>query len=318
VTRRIALIGVGPMAALHVPAIRSTGRLEVVSCASRSLERARAFAQEHGIARGRLVDEVLAQPEADALWLVAPAAAMADVAASAAACGVPLFLEKPVGLSVAESETAARAVDVPHMVGLNRRFYEVLQRGRDLLLEAGGARFLEVHMPEDVRPLVDVHDDRVIAAWPFANSIHLIDLFRFLGGEVIRIRSANRPGDPTERGYASLLELEGGARGAYHAQWFAPGRWRVAAYAEGLSITFAPIERGLVQRFGEPARELEPEGPDREIKAGLAGQALAFARLLETGQLPPDAVDLDDYCRSVRLVASLTGAAGGAPAPETD
>lgn len=305
---RIALLGVGPMAALHAKAIALLDDAKIVSVASRDPAKARAFADQHGIAAARHTDDLLVDPQADALWLVAPCDVMAPLAERAAATGLPLFLEKPVGLSAAETDAVAAKVTVPTMVGLNRRYYEVIQAARAIVRQAGGLRAMEIHMPEDLtRVPAGKHADQTLDQWQFANSVHLLDLFRFFGGEVGDIKTMNRVQGRLDRGYNALLSLESGAVGQYNAQWYAPGGWRVALYADDVMVELKPVEKATVYRRGAEVQVLEPTGPDAHLKAGLYGQARAFAALL-SGRADPDRADLAEYARSVRLVDRLTQA----------
>ena len=306
-TCKIAMIGVGPMAAQHAACLRHVPGVEVVSCASRSAEKAAAFAQQHGIAEPRLFDDVMRAPQADAIWVVLPCDLMAPMAIQLAHHGLPMFLEKPVGLSPVETRQVAERVDVPNMVGLNRRFYEVIVRGREMITAAGGARAIEVHMPEDLtRVPAGAHKDMTLANWQYANSVHLLDLFRYFGGEVSHVTAENRIASNADRSYNALLSFETGARGLYNAQWYAPGGWRVSVYADDLSITFQPIEQANVMRRGSAPEIIRPSGPDAEFKAGLFGQAAAFRDLVQSGKLSENAADLADYLKSVELVDKLT------------
>ena len=311
----IGMIGVGPMAALHAAAIAAAPGVRLAACASRDPAKAEAFAARCG-GRPTTVDALLDRPDVDALWVVAPADAMAEVAVRAAATGLPLFLEKPVGLDPAETAAAAAAVAVPTMVGLNRRFYEVLRAGRDRIEAAGGLRFIEVHMPEDIAPLAGRYQGKALHNWQFGNSVHLIDLFRFFAGEPVSVTAEPETRGFADRSYLATLRFAGGARGLYSAQWFAPGPWRLVLHADGLSIEYAPIERGVaISAPGRRREEILPLGPDREIKAGLTGQAEAFGRLVATGAPAEGAADLADYLRTVALVAAVTGYASDQDAP---
>jgi len=296
------------MAGLHVRAIGEVEGLKVASCMSRSLERAQAFAARHGIERPRTLEDFRRDPGVDALWVVAPADAMADAAIQLSGLGLPMFLEKPVGLDPGETRRARERIAVPNMVGLNRRFYEVVQHGVELAQAAGGVRAIEVHMPEDVGPDAPANAPAIQAQWQFANSVHLVDLFRLFGGEVAEISSMNAVRSQADRSFASLLRFEGGATGIYNAQWFAPGPWRVTVYADDLCLIYQPIEQLTVVRRPRLTEVVTPRGADTRAKPGLAGQAAAFRDLVRTGRLPPAAVDLADYERSVALVDALTRA----------
>lgn len=302
----IALIGTGPVAALHAQAIARVPGLRLASCAARHRDRAEAFAAAHGIPRARLFDEVAARPEADALWVVVPSRAMAEVACTLAPLGLPMFLEKPVGLTPAETAEARERVRVPHMVGLNRRFYEVIGRSRRLIEEAGGLRAIEIHLPENPRAAQHRFGEKELTTWAYGNSIHMLDLFRFLAGEVAQLHALNVERSWWDRGYSAVMSFEGGARGMLNAQWYAPGPWRLALYAEDLMIVHQPVEQATVLRPGRDAETIRPEGPDATLKSGFHGQAEAFARLLRGAAPDPRAADLAEYMRSVELVSRLT------------
>ena len=303
---RLALIGVGPMASLHAQAIAEVDGLAIDYCVSRGRDRALDFAARHGLARGRALADLDGGAEVDALWVVAPADAMASVAVELSRFGLPMFLEKPVGLSLDETRAAREAIAVPTMVGLNRRFYEVIARGRELALAAGGVRAIEVHMPEDLTGGAGVNAPAIKAQWPFANSVHLIDLFRAFGGETASVTSVNAVASVEDRSYASLIRFKAGASGLYNAQWYAPGGWRVAVYAQDLTLIYQPIEQLTVIRRPRVTEVIAPTGPDARFKPGLFGQAEAFRDLVRTGVRHPMAADLADYERSVALVDALT------------
>lgn len=302
----IAMIGVGPMGALHAQVLTVLPGVRVVSCASRDLAKAQAFAARFGIPNARLIDDVAIDPQADALWIVAPCDAMAGLAARFATLGLPMFLEKPVGLSAAETAAVAQVVTVPNMVGLNRRFYGVIGRARDMVAQAGGVRGVEVHMPEDLSRPTPTHAAITRRQWQFANSVHLVDLFRFFGGEVARVTTDNVVKDEADRSYNALLAFENGARGLYNAQWYAPGGWRVAVYGDGVAAVLQPLEKPTFLRRGQQPELIEATGADASFKPGLYGQAEAFAQLVLTGIRHPAAADLAEYARSVALVEQLT------------
>jgi len=308
-TIRLGLIGVGPMAKLHAAAFGRVPGVEIAKCASRSLDKAKAFAAENGVAQGVTYDAMLADPEVDGLIVVTPAAQMLDVSLEAAATGLPLFMEKPVGLDPDETRKAAEAITQPNMVGLNRRFYEVLRAGKKIVDEAGGARFIEIHMPEDIRAVEHLYQGKALHNWQYGNSVHLIDLFRFFGGEAAKATPHTTQRDWWDRSYCGIVDFESGARGIYNAQWYAPGPWRISVYARDVAIYFAPIEKGLVMRMpGRQTSELLPEGNDASLKAGFYGQAEAFVDLLRNGRMAEGAADLKDYLRSVELIRDLTAA----------
>ncbi|WP_274626310.1 Gfo/Idh/MocA family protein [Arvimicrobium flavum] len=304
---RLGFIGAGPIAAQHATAFAAIDGVRLGVCASRSLENAERFRAEHGFAEARTIADFLAKPDVDAIVVVVPAIHMAEVSLLAARTGLPLLMEKPVGMSLEETRNAAALITQPNMVALNRRHYEVIAEGKRLLDEAGGARFVEVHMPEDIKALAGRYGEETLKAWHFGNSVHLIDLFRFFAGEANSVQTNNSVANWWDRSYSGLVDFASGARGLYNAQWYAPGPWRVTAYADNLCIVYAPIEEALVIRSpGRQRSEIRASGPDTRFKPGFFGQALAFVETVRTGMVPAGSADLADYLKSVELIDRLT------------
>jgi predicted dehydrogenase len=304
---RIGLIGSGPIAALHAAAFRALDGVELTICASRSYENAERFRAMHGFREARTIDSLLDSPDVDGLVVVVPAISMAEVATRAAATGLPLLMEKPVGMSLAETQRVSALVTQPNIVGLNRRFYEVLQKGKRMVDDAGGVRFIEVHMPEDTKALESRYDRATLDAWHFGNSIHLVDLFRYFGGEVSNVTTNNEVHNHWDRSYSSLISFESGARGVFNAQWYAPGPWRVAVYADDLCLMFAPIEQGVaISSPGRRREDIIATGPDTKFKPGFHGQARAFVSLIGGSEETGPAADLKDYLGSVDLMDKLS------------
>ncbi|MEQ8963953.1 MAG: Gfo/Idh/MocA family oxidoreductase, partial [Coleofasciculus sp. C2-GNP5-27] len=287
----------------HVSALQNVPGLRLVSCASRDLSHAETFAAKYKIPAARTIGDVLSQPQADAFWVCVRCDVMASIAIDLSRLGLPLFLEKPVGLSTQETDNARNEISVPHMIGLNRRFYDVIRKGRDYVKNAGGVRAFEIQMPEDLSRLPDKHTSFTRQQWHFANSIHLVDLFRFFAGEPVDVITMNRCKDSEDRSYNALIRFKNETRGIFQAQWYAPGGWRVSLFADNLSVVFMPIETATVFRRGDKPLVLTPAAPDQQFKAGLFGQAEAFRELLKTGRLHECAADLNDYARSVKLMA---------------
>ena len=88
-----------------IPALRQTQRGELVAVASRSQEKAEAFAQEYNIPHvfGDYAS-LLASPEIDAIYNPLPNTMHAEWTALAAQQGKHIFCEKPLGVTVAEAQ----------------------------------------------------------------------------------------------------------------------------------------------------------------------------------------------------------------------
>jgi predicted dehydrogenase len=76
--------------------------LKIVACADIDLERAKAKATEHGLAKGYLVEELLADPEVDLVLNLTIPAAHATVNQQALKAGKHAYCEKPFALNYKE------------------------------------------------------------------------------------------------------------------------------------------------------------------------------------------------------------------------
>ncbi|MFD2361311.1 MULTISPECIES: Gfo/Idh/MocA family oxidoreductase [unclassified Arthrobacter] len=124
---RIGLIGSGWMGAFHAESIaRRVPGAELAAIADPNIESAQNIALELGTAKVTAsVDDVLADPEVDAIIIASPARFHAALIAQAAAAGKHVFCEKPAGQSLAELDAAFAAVDeagVLFQIGFNRRY----------------------------------------------------------------------------------------------------------------------------------------------------------------------------------------------------
>ena len=111
-----------------------------LAVASRSLEKAEAFAQTHGVKRAYgSYDELLADPEVDAVYISTPNALHAEWAMKTAEAGKHILCEKPATVNAPELERVfevVRANDVFFMEAFMYRCHPQWTRALELI-EAG-------------------------------------------------------------------------------------------------------------------------------------------------------------------------------------
>lgn len=312
---RLGLVGAGNIARQHLlAAARLPEDVAVVGLTSRTRARAEALAAEFGAPP--VFDtpaELVRQAKPDALMVLVPPQTMAPMAVACMDFGLPLFLEKPVGLGVAEAagvaEEAARR-GARTMVGFNRRHYSVFRKGIDLVHERG--RLLAVLVEGNER-MAQVRGlgrftDEVLRGWLFANATHTIDLLRFFGGEPEEVHSLCASlREPLGDQFAACLRFPGGALGSYTANWHSPGGWGVVLKGEGITVEFKPLEKGRATYADGGVVDIAPDEDDAAVKPGFTGQLRAFARLVRTGRLQPPSQDLAGALATMRLAGLLAG-----------
>jgi len=136
---RWGVVGPGRIAEKVVEDFAVVEGARAVAVASRSADRARDFADRHGIERAHgSYAEVLADPDVDALYVATPHPQHHAIALGAIAAGKALLVEKAFTATVAgarEVVDAARAADVFVMEAMWTRFQPAVVRLRELVAD---------------------------------------------------------------------------------------------------------------------------------------------------------------------------------------
>jgi predicted dehydrogenase len=123
-----AIVGLGWWGQTLVEGVsKQSDKIQFTTGVTRSSsDQAQAFAATHGFSLRPSFQEVLDDPEIDALVLVTPNSLHADQVVAAANAGKHVFCEKPFALTKADAERAANAAaeaGVTVAVGYNRRLH---------------------------------------------------------------------------------------------------------------------------------------------------------------------------------------------------
>ena len=306
---RIGLIGAGWAAQKHLEVIQAMDGMEAVAVTSRTRARAEQLAGQFHIRE--CFDDVatlVQKAKPDALMVLVNEDQIFPVAAQAIPYGLPLFIEKPAGLTPQENLELVRLAEqysVRTMVGFNRRFYSVFHKGLEIIRQHGPLLgvFVEGHermwrVREGKR-----FSAKIMEQWVYANSTHLIDLFRFFGGEPkdIRAIAQSRFGETLGDQFAAIMELESGAIGQYQAHWYSPGGWRVVLFGDRVTVEFKPLEQGRWTDKEFKTRDIQPEKEDTQFKAGFYNQMVAFRDLVRDKKSVWPLSDLQDSYKTMLL-----------------
>ncbi|NLT05993.1 MAG: Gfo/Idh/MocA family oxidoreductase, partial [Solirubrobacterales bacterium] len=248
----IGLLGYEFMGRAHASAYRTIPdafwppplRPRLVALAGRTPDRVAAAARRYGFERSTTDWRELVADEKIGLFDDSgPNALHAEPTIAAARAGKHLLCEKPLGRDAAESHAIWAAADeagVVHMCGFNYRFVPAVRLAREML-EAGDLG--EVHSFHGHYRQDWLADPRAPHSWRLDRAAagsgalgdigsHLIDLARFLVGEVVAVAGrtrtvvADRPGGRVDVDDAveAVVELDGGVAGTISATRLAHGR----------------------------------------------------------------------------------------------
>ncbi len=161
-TVRWGILGCGDVTEVKSgPALQNVARSELITVMRRDGAKAADYAKRHGVQRSTdSVDELLADPDINAIYVATPPNSHAEYAVRALRAGKDVFLEKPIALNAAEcdlidaaiAETGGRLCVAYYRRALPRfeRFKEIIKSG-----EIGDIRMIEVRQfkrGDDVSP----------------------------------------------------------------------------------------------------------------------------------------------------------------------
>lgn len=257
---RIAMIGAGGIARVHLSALSQDPALEIVAHVSASEERARANAAVFG---GRAFPDLSSLLDAfrvEAAWVCVPPYAHGEVEDALIRRRIPFFVEKPLAADAETPERIARALDDTGLVtaaGYHWRAMDTVQEVRARLREQPPALLHGLWF--DAGPPPPWWYRRATGGGQMLEqTTHLIDLARFLVGEasVVSVTSAPAPPDheraPDFPGAATaVLRFAGGIPAVFSATWLLAMRAAVhlQIVCNGLLMTIGRSE----VTYDEPA-----------------------------------------------------------------
>jgi predicted dehydrogenase len=313
---RAAIVGAGNMGRTHAAAYSGAGATVVAVC-DVDAERARAFAAAVGADAYTSVDEMLDATSPAVVSICTPPAAHLAPALLVARRGLPFLCEKPLADSLEGAQAIARAASAggaPGMVGYCHRFHEPVLQIKERLDQG------EIGTPVLFRNRFAYRFAGVAQSW-FADravsgggtlmdtSVHSLDLYRFLIGEITRVAAqltTVTPGLAVEDNSVLLVNGPAGVPGIVEASWTTPaGESRLTIYGtEGsLTVDYGAGAFGVaaIQRAGEKA----PTWLPRSAHDRFTAEVRHFLSSVAAGR--PPSPDLADGVRTLRIIAAAYG-----------
>jgi predicted dehydrogenase len=188
----IAIVGTGYIAGRHAAALSAMEDVTIAGHIDVTQEAAQKGADQWGGKAYTSAEDLLADVQVDAVWLCVPPFAHGALERTFLEHGVPMYIEKPVGVDVAQPQTIAKEIadrQVIVNVGYYWRCLEVMPKLQKMLAETP---------PQLVR--IAYHGPTAPAPWwhiqakgggqVVEQATHLVDTARFLVGEA-KVLSAN-------------------------------------------------------------------------------------------------------------------------------
>jgi 1,5-anhydro-D-fructose reductase (1,5-anhydro-D-mannitol-forming) len=200
---RWGIVGCGDVTEVKSgPAFRNSTNSQLVAVMRRNTVLARDYAERHGVAHWYdKADQLIADPEVDAVYIATPPESHAEIAIAVAAAGKPALVEKPMARSAAECDKMVGAFEAagrPLFVSYYRRRMPYFMKVDELLktraigtLTGITYRMVEPHHRKGPQWRIDA---TVAGAGHFLDvGSHALDLLDYLLGplEDVEGRAAN-------------------------------------------------------------------------------------------------------------------------------
>ena len=255
---RVACIGMGWWSDVLADAIKRSGRLEIVSCYSRSEEKRRKFAAKYGCTPAATYEEILSNEKIDAIINTTPNSVHLETTLAAAAARKHVFLDKPIANTIADARfitQACRQAKVVLALGYQRRREAHFRFIHQRIHQGDFGRLVnaEANISRDRLGQIDLSSWRYTAAGMPGGvmlqiGIHYTDVLEYLLGPIEAVSGRFvrlvLPGDNPD--VASLvLEHENGAQSTLNASYASASEYYLMNIYGKEATAYYDLHQGL-------------------------------------------------------------------------
>ncbi len=280
-TLRVGLVGAGGIGRTHLASYDRVREARIVAVTDINEEIARAAAQQVGADAFRSVEEMLDRCELDAVDICTPPVAHLDAALPAIERGLHVLCEKPLAHhpdAARKMVQAAQAKGVKLMTAFCHRFHPPIMALKRLI-DAGELGEVVMFRNRFAGPFKGVEErwfsDKEVAGGGVLmdTSVHSIDLFRLLVGEVVRVQAVTRQTNPAigevEDTAIALLSTSDNRMGVVEASWVLAAGFNVVEVYGTEGAAMVHYWDGFKSRYKtnkmDDWQPLEEVGPDRFV-----------------------------------------------------
>ena len=307
-----AIVGLGRWGQNLVNSVQGkSDAIRFVAGATRTIEKAAAYAREQGFPLRDSYEEVLADPSVDAVVLATPHTQHARQVVAAARAGKPVFTEKPLALTHASARAAVQAcarTGVTLAVGYNWRFQPALREIRRMLDDGRLGKLLHLEGnfcgPSAYRFSKGHwrHERREGPAGGMTGrGVHTVDAYMYLAGHIatVHAQSFRRALDYGLDDTTSMLfQFESGATGYFGTVLATAETWRMQVFG-----TKGWVEVGDVQHLTTWEMRVCHVNPDN-LLVHQRPEVMTFP------QVSTERAELENFARAVEEKRPLAVPAG--------
>ena len=307
---RIGIVGAGNIAIEHIKVIQAIDNIAIAGITSRTISKADVLAKNFGIESVyNNVDQLIEKCDLDGLMILVSPDEIFKVTKKLIPLGIPLFIEKPAGLFPNETKTLfnlAKKYGTKNMVGYNRRYYSIFDKGIKLIDKHGPLLGVSIEGHERFWLIENTNFSKLILKnWIYANSTHTIDLLRFFGGEIKSLSAYSAKLNNINDQFSAGVKFNSGSLGSYVSHWYSPDGWSVKLYGKNITVKFKPLEKGIWTDSNFVDHEIDCDKVDYKYKPGFYNQMKAFIKMIKSGKLESPGVDIKNALKTMELAKKI-------------
>ncbi len=268
----VAIVGAGRMGRTHVKGLESVPDAKITGVADVRLEAVQALADPVGGRAYTDYREMLTTLKPDAVYFCTPSSDHLEQVSFAAQAGINVFVEKPIAANVADAMAIADAVDQAGILcttGYQWRYNPATDAAREALGELPVSLFSGWwYWTIPIIPWIA--DKRYGGGQIFDQCTHLIDLMRYLAGDVTSVYAQYSKNARTEEelpnwdSYSLTLTFGNGGVGSVQSSYATfpgiPDGNGLDAIARELLVRIRLGRTTVFRRDAEPVETRSPAG----------------------------------------------------------
>src|SRR5215471_11683384 len=304
----LGIIGAGHMGTLHAQNLTADERVHLVGVTDVDQDRAETLAR---LVKGRALSsvEALLDTGVQAVYVCTPNTLHTAAVLAALQRHVHVFSEKPMATTLREAQQICEATHTSrglYQIGHNRRFAPVYTFARQQIQAGFVPTSANIKMnPGELRQPPWVADTRVTGGFLYESTIHLLDMLRWLLGEVVEVvcRAHASVYDELDD-FVMLCTCAGGQSCAFsscaHTTWAFPFE-RVELYGDHAQIVTEEMEKiSYASGLGQPIVQHDFFQLGVPDKWGYREEDTRFVDAILAGTTP--LVTAEDGYKAVELV----------------
>ena len=272
---KVACIGMGWWSDVLADAIQRSGKLQIVSCFSRSEEKRQAFSKKYGCQAASSYREILNDKSVEAIVNTTPNSVHRETTVAAAEAGKHVFLDKPIANTIADARSiteACRRAKVVLALGYQRRREKHFRWIKQNLEKFGKLVNAEANISRDRLGQIDLQSWRYTAEGMPGGvmlqiGIHYTDVLEYLLGPINAVSGTFvrlvLPGDNPDVA-SLLLEHDNGARSTLNASYASASEYYLVNIYGKEASAYYDLHQGLrfLKRGSKTSESVDTEEND--------------------------------------------------------